>query len=229
MDQPLFGEESAKSKALTYAIILSSVGLVGECVIFSIIKGIKDAQYIPFALLMLLMCLTPILLYRWYKNDDLENKYLMLTIYCIITIWVAGISLNILLLCCRTKPCSGLFNSQTKQCLPLCDCPSCLIFVNGTGSCQATMNCSDACNTTTSEFPRIKFDDDPIKTNFTNSTFDHQLWFANENQQSSQGPSESSRMEDGSSLAEDGVNPANALLDLINALFGLPRKSKVVA
>jgi len=85
----------------------------------------------------------------------LERKYILLTVYCVMTIWIAGIALNTLLFCCKDKcPVNNLQQVGAPYCYPLCICPQCLIILSpGNASCST--NCTECYYT----YPMIQADD----------------------------------------------------------------------
>jgi len=158
MNTPLFGEESQAQKISTYIVGIGVFAFVIETIIVVIVKGISNQQYFPLAVLIILMCLPPVVLYRWFKMEDLENRYLYLVFVIMFTIALACICANIIVFCCPppvpvTCASGSLLNTATQKCIGTCscdplDCNNCqcgLYYNNSLIGCTFGANCTNLC------------------------------------------------------------------------------------
>lgn len=95
--QPLFGEESREQKLGVTVGTFSTIAWVVYCTIIGVVFGILRGhiQHVLFGALIVVLGAIPYLLYRWYRNDDLDPKFKWLTIWAFITLWFAGVIVNL--------------------------------------------------------------------------------------------------------------------------------------
>jgi len=121
--KPLFGEESKQTKLLVWLVGLGTLGWVLFGVILSVIKGFTFYQYFFLAVLLLMLCIPMFFLFRWYRNDDLEEKFKYLLLFVILTVWVAGLAVIVYAfnppVPIEKNPCLWGRDAQ-KRCLPAC-------------------------------------------------------------------------------------------------------------
>merc|ERR1712000_705893 len=89
-DMPLFGEESTGKKAVTWGVVILLAAWGLFCVGIGLGFGIKE----NFTN-MVLAAVSSIILFRWWRAEDLDPKFRLLLLLLVIQTLLIGVSLNL--------------------------------------------------------------------------------------------------------------------------------------
>eukprot|EP01103_Thecamoeba_quadrilineata_P007915 TRINITY_DN17734_c0_g1_i1.p1 TRINITY_DN17734_c0_g1~~TRINITY_DN17734_c0_g1_i1.p1 ORF type:complete len:215 (-),score=28.36 TRINITY_DN17734_c0_g1_i1:94-738(-) len=155
MDKPYFDEETQTDKAIKWSLIVITGVLVLEGIIVSIIQGLDSYhhQYLAFVAILLLLCIPPGFLYRWYKRDEMEIKFLYVVVFFLIVIWLTCGLVNVIVFypsppapkaefCDNTQGFIFYNVSGTVKCMPCVGSNTCITFNNATNTFSCQTDCA---------------------------------------------------------------------------------------